>query len=85
VHNPGAPSYEGAEHFMGTGSRPGGAIVVRELVDHVADRMAADARILKEKRKQNEYRQLQGGGEGRGRGRGRGGRGGPQTSAAEGN
>ena len=50
------PSYAGADHFMGTSYRPGGAIVVPELTKYVADRMHQESQILKEKRKQGELK-----------------------------
>lgn len=56
------PSYAGADHFMGTSYRPGGAIVVPELTKYVADRMHQESQILKEKRKQGE---LKGSGKGK--------------------
>lgn len=56
------PSYAGADHYMGTSYRPGGAIVVPELTRYVADRMHQESQILKEKRKQGE---LKGGGKGK--------------------
>jgi len=55
-YNPSAPSYEGSDHYMGTTHRPGGAIVVPELVKHVADRMHQESMIMKERRKQGEYK-----------------------------
>lgn len=50
------PSYAGADHFMCTSYRPGGAIVVPELTKYVADRMHQESQILKEKRKQGELK-----------------------------
>lgn len=61
-YNPSAPSYEGSDHYMGTTYRPGGAIVVPELVKHVSDRMHQESQIMKERRKQSEMK-----GKGRGR------------------
>eukprot|EP00438_Fugacium_kawagutii_P025119 Skav230792 [mRNA] locus=scaffold312:103074:108500:+ [translate_table: standard] len=63
TYNPSAPSYEGSDHYMGTTYRPGGAIVVPELVKHVSDRMHLESQILKERRKQAELK-----GKGRGAG-----------------
>ena len=54
--NPSSPSYEGADHYMGTTYRPGGAIVVPELSEHVAKRLEQESKILKEKRKQAELK-----------------------------
>jgi hypothetical protein len=58
VSNPGAPSYEGSEYFLGTGSRPGGAVVAPALANHVSEMMRADAAIMKERRKIAEARSL---------------------------
>ena len=55
-YSPGQPSYEGADHFLGTSYRPGGAIVVPELTKHVAERMHQESQVLKEKRKQMEMK-----------------------------
>ena len=48
---PGAPSYLGAEHYLGETYKQGGGIVVPALTDHVRRKMQAQAQILKEKRK----------------------------------
>ena len=48
---PGAPSYLGAEHYLGETYKHGGGIVVPALTDHVSRKMQAQAQILKEKRK----------------------------------
>eukprot|EP00438_Fugacium_kawagutii_P000777 Skav229111 [mRNA] locus=scaffold92:703800:704993:+ [translate_table: standard] len=53
-YNPAAPSYEGADHFLGTSYRPGGGIIVPELTEHVAKKLHQESLILKEKRKQAE-------------------------------
>jgi hypothetical protein len=85
IHNPGAPNYEGADHWMGMGSRPGGAIVVSALTQHVSSKMEAESRILKERRKAGENRSalgIRGGGRGRGRGGGAG-RGGDAPAAGQ--
>lgn len=55
-YTPGQPSYEGADHFLGTSYRPGGAIVVPELTKHVAEKMHQESVVLKEKRKQAELK-----------------------------
>jgi len=62
TYNPSAPSYEGADHFLGTTYRPGGAIVVPELSKHVAEKLHQESQIMKEKRKQAELK-----GKGRGK------------------
>lgn len=54
--SPGAPSYLGAEHYMGTTYKAGGGVVVPTLSDHVAKKMAAQSAILKERRKLEENR-----------------------------
>ena len=46
---PGAPSYLGAEHYLGETYKQGGGIVVPALTDHVSRKMQAQAQILKEK------------------------------------
>ena len=51
VHNPGAPSYEGSEYFLGSGGRPGSALVAPTLANYVSERLRADAAVLKERRK----------------------------------
>ena len=76
AYNPSAPSYEGADHFLGTSYRPGGAIVVPELTEHVSRKLHQESQILKEKRKQAEMK---------GKGPGRGGKpSGPQAKAKPG-
>ena len=52
--SPGAPSYMGAEHFMGQTYKAGGGIVVPTLTDYVSKQMQAQSQILKEKRKMEE-------------------------------
>ena len=49
--SPGAPSYLGAEHFMGQTYKAGGGVVVPTLTDFVSQKMQAQSAILKEKRK----------------------------------
>ena len=61
---PGAPSYEAADHFMQTGFRPGGAIVVPSLTKAVSEKLHQEGQILKERRKLREEK----GNKGRGRG-----------------
>ncbi|CAE7708857.1 AMY1.1 [Symbiodinium sp. CCMP2592] len=51
---PGAPSYEAADFFMGRRFRPGGAIVVPSLTEHVARRMHEESQVQKEKREMLE-------------------------------
>ncbi|CAE7354645.1 unnamed protein product [Symbiodinium sp. CCMP2592] len=45
---------EAADHFLQTGYRPGGAIVVPALTKHVADKLHQEGQILKERRKLRE-------------------------------
>ena len=52
--SPAAPSYMGAEHFMGQTYKTGGGVVVPSLTDYVSKQLHAQAQILKEKRKVNE-------------------------------
>ena len=66
AYNPSAPSYEGSDHFLGTSYRPGGAIVVPELTEHVSKKLHQESQILKEKRKQVEFKEFKGKGGGRG-------------------
>lgn len=71
--NPSAPSYDGADYYLGSRYKHGGGIIVPALTEHVSKRLQADSQILKERRKLEEAK-----GRGRGktnplRGRGRGG------------
>lgn len=52
--SPGAPSYLGAEHYMGQMYKVGDGIVVPTLTDHVSKQMQAQSQIMKEKRKLEE-------------------------------
>eukprot|EP00435_Cladocopium_sp_Y103_P053284 s653_g17.t1 len=61
--NPASPSYDGANYYLGTKFKPGGAIVVPTLTEHVSKKLQADSAILKERRKLEEAK-------GRGRGGG---------------
>ena len=56
AYNPMSPKYEGAEHWMGSRFKQGGAIVVPALTDHVAKRLQSEYQILKEKRKLEEVK-----------------------------
>jgi len=56
AQSPGAPSYEGAQHFLGTPERRGGAIVAPALTQYVAAQLSHEAAIEKEKRKAREAR-----------------------------
>eukprot|EP00438_Fugacium_kawagutii_P002018 Skav214230 [mRNA] locus=scaffold1133:5725:6880:+ [translate_table: standard] len=49
--SPGAPSYLGAEHYLGETYKQGGGIVVPSLTDFVSKKMQAQSQIMKEKRK----------------------------------
>jgi hypothetical protein len=62
--------FEGADHWMGRGSRPGRAIVVSAITQHVSSKNEAESRTLNERREAGENRTalgLRGGGRGRGR------------------
>lgn len=50
-NTPGAPSYMGAEYYMGQLYKQGGGIVVPALSEFVSRKMQAQSAILKEKRK----------------------------------
>ena len=52
--NPSDPSFEGAEHYMGTGERRGGALIAPSLRAHVASEMGREAAVQKEMRKARE-------------------------------
>ena len=56
IECPTAPDYSGAEHFMGSQERRGGALVAPGLAQHVAGRFRDDASIAKELRKAREAR-----------------------------
>ena len=45
--NPAAPSYMGAEHFLGQPYKAGGGIVTPVLAEHVAKRLQAQSQIWK--------------------------------------
>ena len=79
--NPSNPSYEGAEFWMGSRYKSGGAIVVPALTEHVAKQLQAESQILKERRKLAEAK-----GTGRGGGPGKppnaGPKGGPQAAGS---
>eukprot|EP00435_Cladocopium_sp_Y103_P043411 s342_g12.t1 len=49
--SPSAPSYIGAEHFLGQTYKAGGGIVVPSLSDYVSKQLHSQAQIQKEKRK----------------------------------
>ena len=68
-YNPSSPSFEGADHWMGSKYRHGGGIVIPRLTEHVSKKLQAESQILKERRKLEEAK-----------GRGRGGRGGGTPS-----
>ena len=79
--NPSNLSYEGAEFWMGSRYKSGGAIVVPALTEHVAKQLQAESQILKERRKLAEAK-----GTGRGGGPGKppnaGPKGGPQAAGS---
>ena len=53
-YNPASPSYDGADHWLGNQFKPGGAIVVPALTEHVAKKMQAESQIMKERCKLEE-------------------------------
>lgn len=65
---PSAPSYEGSEHWMGSGRRRGGVLVSPALAKHVASRVREETEVAKERRKAREERRMvpnkKGGGKG---------------------
>lgn len=58
--NPAAPSYLGAEHFLGQTYKAGGGIVTPALAEHVAKRLQQQSQIWKEKRKAEENKKPKG-------------------------
>ena len=56
--SPSAPSYEGSEHWMGTGRRRGAVLVDPRLSKHVATRVKDETEVAKERRKAREERRL---------------------------
>eukprot|EP00974_Lingulodinium_polyedra_P116371 11158897-Lingulodinium_polyedra.AAC.1 len=53
-----APNYDGAEHYLGSSERRGGALLAPGLALHVAGRLRDEAAIEKERRKAQELRTL---------------------------
>lgn len=56
--SPGMPSYLAEDHCMGQPRRAGGGIVTASLTDHVSKQMAAQSKIMKEKRKMRKQKAL---------------------------
>ncbi len=56
IENPNAADYSGAEFFMGSAERKGGALVAPALALHVASEFRDEASIAKEQRKAREHR-----------------------------
>lgn len=54
AYNPSAPSYQGADFWLGDKFKHGGAIVVPSLTEHVSKKLQAESQILKERRKLEE-------------------------------
>ena len=50
-HSASAPSYDGADYYLGNRYRQGGSILVPALTDHVSKKLQADSAIMKERRK----------------------------------
>ena len=57
--NPAQPSYEGSEHWMGTGRRKGGVLINPELTKHAAGKVKDEMAVAKERRLAREERRLQ--------------------------
>lgn len=55
---PHTPSYDGAEHWMGSGRRRGGALVCPALAKHVATHVREETEVAKERRKAREERRM---------------------------
>ena len=53
-YDPTSPNFQGADYWLGSRYKPGNAIVINSLTEHVAKRFQADSQILKEKRKLDE-------------------------------
>ena len=51
TESPDAPSWDGAEYYMGFDERPGAPPIAPSLKEHVAKKFAAESAIMKEKRK----------------------------------
>lgn len=60
-YNASAPSYDGASYYLGNKFKPGGAIVVPSLTEHVSKKLQADSAIWKERRKLEEAKGKKGG------------------------
>lgn len=63
-----AHSYEGSEHWMGSGRRKGGVLVSPAFAKHVATRVREDTEVAKERRKAKEERRMAPGKKGGGKG-----------------
>ena len=55
---PGAPAYEAAEHWLGSGRKKGGVLINPQLAKHVAERVKDETAVFKERRKAREERVL---------------------------
>jgi hypothetical protein len=56
--SPTAPSYEAAEHWMGSNRRKGGILINPALMKHVAEKVKDETSVAKERRKAKEERRL---------------------------
>ena len=56
--DPGQPSFEGWEHWLGLGERRAGILIPPELSRHVARKVGDEAAVAKERRKAKEERKL---------------------------
>ena len=80
VLSPTSPSYEGSEHWLGTGRRRGGVLINPSLAKHVASRIRDETEVAKERRKACEEKRLVPNSKKKGDGRGKP----SDTAAAEG-
>ena len=69
--DPGAPSFEGWEHWLGLGERRAGVLIPPELSRFVAKRVGDEAAVAKERRKAKEERRLGKHKPGKGEGKGK--------------
>ena len=51
AYNPAAPSYQGADFWLGDKFKHGGAIVAPALTQHVSKKLQAESQVLKERHK----------------------------------
>ena len=56
--DPGQPSFEGWEHWLGLGERRAGILIPPELSRHVAKKVGDECAVAKERRKAKEEKRL---------------------------